>query len=153
LGIAAIGTLTTWLSADPSRAEMAATRNTKLGIVLRWGGLPIAAAALLMGLAAMWAGIVRAGDPHWANIGGLVPCSDANGHLVEAFFEAQQGTWTPWALRRPLAAAFRAVLLFAGGGSFPAMLILQASLLAVAACLAAHAVMVWRGIWAGLAFF
>lgn len=153
LGVAAIGTLTTWLSAKNSQAGMTTAWDTKLNAVLRWSGPPIAAAALLIGLGAMWAGIVRPNDPHWANIGGLVPFSDANGHLAEAFFEAQQGTWTSWALRRPLAAAFRAVLLFAGGGSFPAMLILQACLLAAATCLAANAVMIWRGIWAGLAFF
>lgn len=153
LGIAAVGTLTTWLSAKTSRAGMTTAWDAKLNVVLRWSGLPIAAAALLISLSAMWAGIVRPDDPHWANIGGLIPFSDANGHLAEAFFEAQQGTWTPWALRRPLAAAFRAVLLFGGGGSFPAMLILQACLLAAATCLAAHAVMMWRGIWAGLAFF
>jgi hypothetical protein len=152
LGVAALGTLTTWLSAKTSQAVTTAWA-TKLNAVLCWSGPPTVAAALLIGLGAMWAGIARPGDPHWANIGGLVPFSDANNHLADAYFEAQHGFWTPWALRRPLAAAFRAVLLFAGGGSFPAMLILQACLLAAAACLAAHAVMIWRGIWAGLAFF
>jgi hypothetical protein len=152
LGVAAIGTLTTWLSAAISRSEKTAAWDTKLNAVLRWSGPPIVAAGLLIGLGAMWAGIARPEDPHWANIAGLVPFSDANNHLADAYFEAQHGFWTPWALRRPLAAAFRAVLLFAGGSSFPAMLILQACLLAAAACVAAHAVMVWRGIWAGLAF-
>ena len=33
------------------------------------------------------------------------------------------------------------------------MLILQACLLAAAACFAAHAVARWRGIWAGIGFF
>ncbi|MBV9983265.1 hypothetical protein [Bradyrhizobium sp.] len=153
LGVAAIGTLTTWLSVWRSRAEMTTAWDTRLNVILRWSGPPIVAAALLIGLGAMWAGIARPGDPHWANIGGLVPFSDANGHLAEAFYQTQHGTWTSWALRRPLAAAFRALLLFASGASFPAMLIVQACLLAAAACLAAHAVMIWRGIWAGLAFF
>jgi len=153
LAVAAIGTLATWLSAWTCQTETARAWGRRLDTALRWSGLPVAAAALLIGLAAMWSGIPRPNDPHWANIGGLVPFSDANAHLTEAFYETQYGKWTSWALRRPLAAAFRAVLLFASGASFPAMLILQACLLAVATCLAAYAVMIWRGIWAGLAFF
>ena len=153
LAVAAFGTLAAWLPAWVSRAETTAAWEARLSAVLRRTGLPIVTAALLISLGAMWAGIVRSDDPHWANIGGLIPFSDANGHLADAFFEAQQGTWTTWALRRPLAAAFRAVLLFASGSTFPAMLILQAFLLALATCLAAYAVMIWRGIWAGLVFF
>jgi hypothetical protein len=152
LGIAAFGTLATWLSVWTAQAEMTAAWDARLNAVLRWCGLPIVVAALLIGLGAMWTGIARPDDPHWANIGGLIPFSDANAHLADAFFEAQHGIWTPWALRRPLAAAFGTVLLFAGGASFPSMLILQALLLAVASCVAAYAVMIWRGIWAALVF-
>jgi hypothetical protein len=152
LGIAAVGTLATWLSAWTSEAEITVAWDTKLHAALRWGGLPIVAAALLISLGAMWDGIARPDDPHWANIGGLIPVSDANAHLANAFFEMRHGGWTPWALRRPLAAAFGTVLLFGGGASFPVMLVLQSCLLAVASCVAAHAVMVWRGIWAGLVF-
>src|SRR5262249_19108762 len=139
LSMAAFGTLATWLSAWTSQARTATAWDAKLSAALRWSGLPIVAATLLVSLSAMWAGVTRTDDPPWANIGGLVPFSDANAHLADAFFEAQQGIWTPWALRRPLAAAFRAVLLFASGSSFPAMLVLQACLLAVATCLAAYA--------------
>jgi hypothetical protein len=153
LAVAAFGTLAAWLPAWVLRTEATTAWEARLSAVLRRTGLPIVTAALLISLGAMWAGIVRPDDPHWANIGGLIPFSDANAHLADAFFEAQQGTWTTWALRRPLAAAFRAVLLFASGSSFPAMLILQAFLLALATCLAAYAVMIWRGIWAGLVFF
>ncbi len=69
------------------------------------------------------------------------------------FTKQRWARWTPWALRRPLAAAFRSVLLFASYYSFPLMLVLQACLLAFAMCLASYAVVLWRGIWAGIVFF
>jgi hypothetical protein len=153
LSLAGLGTLTGWLSAWTRQEEPFSAFEPKLIAFLRWSGLPIAATAFLLSLSAMWEGMLRPGDPHWANIGGLIPLNDAHGHLVEAFFEATNGVWSPWALRRPLAAAFRAVLLFMSGYSFPLMLALQACALAFVLCLASYAVMVWRGIWAGLAFF
>jgi len=153
LTLAGFGTLTTWLAAWTKQHGAIATYETKLKSFLCWSGFPLAVTAFLLCVSAMWDGIVRPGDPNWANIGGLVPFSDAHGHLAEAFFEAKQGTWSPWALRRPLAAAFRSVLLFGSDYSFPAMLVVQACLLAFVLGLASYAVMIWRGIWSGLAYF
>src|SRR5260370_41466447 len=100
----------------------------------------------------MWVGSVRPGDPDWGNIGGLVPFSDAVYYLAASHDQAKDGFWNDVALHRPLAAAFRSVLLVFGNFSLQFMLILQACLLAGATCFATHAVARWRGIWAGTAF-
>jgi hypothetical protein len=153
LALSGFGIVTTWFSVLTRHHETTAVCEARLRAFLKWSGFPIAATAFLLGLSAIWDGIARPGDPHWANIGGLIPFNDAHGHIAEAFFEAKQGVWTPWALRRPLAAAFRSVLLFASDFSFPVMLTLQAFMLALAVCISSYAVMIWRGIWAGLCFF
>jgi hypothetical protein len=65
----------------------------------------------------------------------------------------RDGVWNTQALRRPLAAAFRSVLLAFGNFSLPVMLILQSCMIAGAICFATYAIMVWRGVWAAMTFF
>jgi hypothetical protein len=101
----------------------------------------------------MWAGIVRPGDFHYASLGGLVPFSDAEAYLAAAFDQIRDGAWNDLALRRPLGAGFRSVLLIFSDFSLCLMLILQACLVAGAACFATQAIVAWRGVWAGTAFF
>jgi hypothetical protein len=153
VSLAALGALVAWLSFACEQSEQSVIYELKLRKCLRWSGLPIAACAFILSASAMWAGMVRAGDPQWSNIAGFIPYSDAHGHLAYAYYQARDGNWAEFAARRPLAAAFREVLVFASDYSFPVTLALQACLLAFAACVAAYAVMVWRGIWTGLAFF
>jgi hypothetical protein len=121
--------------------------------LLAWCGFPIAACAFVLCLSAMWAGIVRPGDLNFANLGGLIPFSDATYYLAAAFDQVRDGVWNAVALRRPLAAGFRSVLLIFGNFSLSSMLILQAFLVAGATCFATWAILQWRGIWAGIAFF
>jgi hypothetical protein len=101
----------------------------------------------------MWSGLVRPGDFEGATMGGLIPYNDAFAHLAAGFDQARDGTFDAFAMRRPLAAAFRSVLLFVSQYSLPNMLLLQVCLIGIAAWLASYAVMVWRGVWAGVAFF
>jgi hypothetical protein len=101
----------------------------------------------------MWTGILRPGDLSYSSIGGLLPFLDAKDYLASGYDQAQGGFWNEVALRRPLSAAFRSVLLVFGNFSLPLMLVLQACLIAAATCFAANAVAAWRGIWAGLTFF
>ncbi len=152
LMLAGFGTIVTWLLGwtAPQLVESNELRARRL---LLWSGFPIAACAFVLCVSAMWAGMVRPGDLDDANIGGLVPFNDAYGHLAYAFDQARDGTWNAWVLRRPLAAAFRSILLFLSQYSFPRMLLLQGCLLGGAAWVASCAVMVWRGVWAGLGFF
>jgi hypothetical protein len=154
LACAGFGTIVTWLGPFNSQYRRSIESDERiLRNFLLWCGFPIALCAFMLCISAMWIGTVRPGDFDSANIGGLVPFSDALYHLAGAHDQARDGTWIAFVQRRPLAAAARSVLLFFGDYSLPIMLILQASLLAGAACLAAHAVAMWRGIWAAIAFF
>jgi hypothetical protein len=153
LTVAGLGTLSSWLAIMSGREKLSRELEESTLRWLKWCSLPLGVCALLLCTSAMWDGMLRAGDPHWASIGGLIPYSDAEGHLAAAFEEARDGTLSAFAQRRPIAASLRSVLLLVSGYSTPRMLMLQACLVAVAACWAACAVMRWRGVWAGLAFF
>jgi hypothetical protein len=118
----------------------------------RWG-LLITACALTFSISGMWAGLVRSSDLDGFAIAGMIQFTDAAGHLTAAHDQAKDGVWNAFALRRPIAAAFRSTLLFFAGFSLSAMLLLQACLLAGAICFASAAVTRWRGLWAGVTFF
>jgi hypothetical protein len=109
--------------------------------------------ALVLSLGAMWAGLVRPGDFHGANIGGLIAFNDSNGHLVSAYDQARDGVFSVFALRRPIAASFRTALLFFSFYSLPTMQLMQLALMAGAICLAAWGVNRWKGPVAALVFF
>jgi hypothetical protein len=152
--LAGLGAVTTWLiGSNPHHRPWIESNEQSLRRLLAWCGFPIAACAFVFCISTMWAGIVRPGDPSYSNIGGLVPFSDANGYLAAAFDQVKDGIWSSFTLRRPLAAAFRSVLLVFGNFSLQHMLILQASLVAGAVCFATGAIIKWRGVWAGIAFF
>jgi hypothetical protein len=154
LMLAGVGTAATWLmSSTALHRPLLESTEQSLRTLLAWCGFPIAACAFLLCVSAMWAGIVRPGDLNFANLGGLIPFSDAGHYLAAAFDQVRDGVWNAVALRRPLAAGFRSVLLIFGNFSLPSMLILQACLVAGAACFATWAIVLWRGVWAGIAFF
>ena len=90
---------------DSARQLVESNELRMLAELLLWGGLPIAACAFVLGISAMWAGMVRPGDFDYVNIGGLVPFRDGHDHLASAFDQARDGIWNRCALRRPLAAA------------------------------------------------
>jgi hypothetical protein len=152
LMLAGAGTVAGWLTGS-SALNRPFVEERSLQKVLAYCGVPVAICAFVLGLSAMWAGIARQGDLHYSNIGGLIPFSDAGGYLAAAFDQIRDGAWNVIALRRPLAAAFRSVLLIFGNFSLPSMLILQACLIAGAVCFATWAIVTWRGVWAGIAFF
>ena len=109
--------------------------------------------AFVVCLSAMWSGQARPGDLELSAIGGLLPFNDAFGYLAAMYDEARDGNFGDFAMRRPYGASLRSVLLFVSHYSLPGMLLLQACLLGAAAWWASCAVMAWRGVWAGLAFF
>lgn len=153
LTCAGFGTVTTWIASwNPQHHRSIEADERMLRNILLWCGFPILASAFVFGISAMWTGLLRPGDLHYSSIGGLIPFSDAHGHLLAAHDQAKSGDWNSFALRRPIAAASRSVLLFFSGYSLPVMLVLQACLLAGAACLAAHRIAMWRGVWAAIAF-
>jgi hypothetical protein len=152
LTLAGFGALLAWLANTDALRDQVLKSEQRATRIFAWCGFPIVACAFVLSISAMWVGLDRPGDLHGSNIGGLIPFNDAHGHLASAFDQARDGSWIPFAQRRPLAAAFRATLLFFSDYSFAVMVLLQACLVAAAACLATYAVSVWRGIWAGLAF-
>src|SRR5262249_52475759 len=122
LMLAGVGAVTTWvIGSNAFRQPRIESHEQYLRRLLAWCGFPIVACAFVFCISAMWAGIVRPGDPNPVNIGGLLPFSDANGYLAAAFDQVRDGTWSSFALRRPLAAAFRSVLLIFGGLSLQHM--------------------------------
>jgi hypothetical protein len=147
LTLAGIGASASWMAGSQARHEPPLRR------LLALCGFMVAACAFILCSSAMWSGILRPGDAHSSNVGGLIPFLDAEYYLASAYDQAQGGFWNEIALRRPLAAAFRSVLLVFGNFSLPLMLVLQACLVAAATCFAAAAVAAWRGIWAGVTFF
>jgi hypothetical protein len=153
LTLAGFGSLTTWFAALTGQGHQSIRYEKRSRKLLKWSGLPVAAFAFVLCMSAMWAGIVRPGDLDMENIGALIPFSDAHSHLVSSFDQARDGTWDAFALRRPLAAAFRSVLLFSSDHSFPPMLLIQVCALAIVAAIASYSIVIWRGVWAGAFFF
>jgi hypothetical protein len=149
LMLAGVGTVTSWLSYDRPVPE-ATERGRQF---LWWCGFPIATSAFILCMSATWAGVLKPGGSMISSIGALNPFFDAGAYLAAIHDQARDGIWSEVALHRPLAAAFRTTLAFFGNFSLPAMLILQACLVAAATCFAANAIALWRGTWAGLAFF
>ena len=154
LACAGFGVVTAWLRAlfDLAPAEQAKEEAAFRCFFRRWG-LLITACALMFSISGMWAGLVRSGDLDGVAIGGMIQFTDAAGHLTAAHDQAKDGVWNAFALRRPIAAALRSTLLFFAAFSLPAVLLLQACLLAGAICFASAAVTRWQGLWAGVTFF
>lgn len=125
-----------------STAERAATR------LLVYCGPFLACSLYVLSVSGAWSGLVREGDIGPLAIAGLVPFSDAGGHLASAQDFFKDHVFDSFALRRPWAAAARTTLLAFGGLSYSNMITLQALLLAVSACFAGRAIYHWRGAWA-----
>src|SRR5262249_40186561 len=145
LTCAGMGAVSAWVEPQVSKSVWNGRRDRVLfgRFFRRWGFL-ITTCAFIFSMSAMWAGLVRPGDLDGISIGGLIAFSDAGGYVAAAYDQAKDGVWNGFSLRRPLAAAFRSVLLFFGGFSVPGMLLLQACLLSAATCSAASAVGRWR---------
>ena len=107
----------------------------------------------MFSLSGPWSGLPREGDFGAASIAGLVPFSDAGGYFASAHDYFTDGFFSSFALRRPLAAAGRTVLLALGNFSYANMLLVQTLLLAIATWFGARAITRWRGLWAGLTYF
>ena len=154
LAFAGFGAAVTWLAVlMPSAIPTIKSEEIIVGRFLgRWGVL-VVSCLFVFSMSATWTGVDRPDDLHGSSIGGLIAFSDAVGYWGGAHDQARDGTWSSFSLRRPIAAAFRTVLLFLAAYSTSYMLILQALLLSVATCLAAYSVAKWRGIWSGVAFF
>jgi hypothetical protein len=130
-------------------------RSENSGVQLfRKYGLLISVAAFLLALtcSAGWNGNPVPNSGSWASIFGLVPVSDAYGYFVSPVQESVTGHWNAIASRRPLAAGLRQLLMLAGGYSNLHTLLLQDVAIAAALFFAVRSVVLWRGLWCGIAF-
>lgn len=152
--LAMLGATASWFSRALFRSTSALRRDeiVLVRFLRRWG-IYLTIVLFVFSVSAIWAGHPRAGDLNWASIAGLIPFSDANSHFAASHDQAKDGSWSVFALRRPLAAAFRSSLMFVAGFSYANAVLLQVVLLACSAYAAARAITGWRGIYAGLAFF
>ena len=152
--LAMLGAAASWLSLIAFGGIAAQRRDELLfGRFLRRWGVFLAIVLSVYSVSAIWAGVPRADDLNWASIAGLIPFSDANGYFAATHDQAKDGSWNVISLRRPLAAAFRSTMMYAAGFAYANAILLQVTLLACAAFVAARAVGLWRGVYAGLVFF
>jgi len=153
LALAALGAVASWLS--PAVGVASAVRRNEIALArfLRLWGPGLAACMFVFCISAIWAGQARNGDMTTVSIVGLVPWSDAANYWASAHDQARDGVWGVVSLRRPVAAALRSVLMFVTGFSYANVLLLQAVLVAGAACIGAWWIARWRGVYAGLAYF
>jgi hypothetical protein len=154
LALAGLGAVATWLAVlMPSAIPIIRREEIIVGRFLRRWGVLVVTCLFVFSISAIWTGVERPDDLHGSSIGGLIAFSDAGGYWAGAHDQARDGSWSSFSLRRPIAAAFRTVLLFLAAYSTSYMLILQAFLLSAASCFAAYSVAKWRGVWPGVAFF
>lgn len=153
LVVAMIGVGAAWLASTMGQQGRAfANVEARLAAGFRRYGVIFITGLFLYSVGATWAGIPRPEDLAGNAIAGLLPFNDANGHFQHVYLQAIKGNWDPFIARRPLAAAFRTVVVAGVEYNNYHFLMLQTVVLAVATFFATRAVIAWRGIWAGLTF-
>ena len=121
-------------------------------------GLSVILCLLLLSLSSGgWSGHIRPADRNYVSLAGLIPYSDANSYFIAALEQTTLGDWSAQAARRPLAAAFRQVTVWAGqiplaSNIYLGTLLVQVGVLAVLLGLASRSILEMYGIWAGIAF-
>jgi hypothetical protein len=145
----------TWDSSWRDRMQESERALTRL-----WSrcGLPVILCLLLLSVSSGgWSGHIRPVDRNYVSLAGLIPYSDANSYFIASLEQTILGDWSAQAARRPLAAAFRQVTVWAGQiplawNIYLGTLLVQVGVLAVLLALAARSILEMYGIWAGIAF-
>jgi hypothetical protein len=135
-----------------TRRRMARAEGACLRVLDRWGW-GLAVLAFLAPLLAAWDLRPPSGNAAFAALFGRIPWGDAHGHFEGATRLLTDGAFSYFSGRRPLNAAWLAVRLAATGGWLQAALLVQAVLLGLAACAAARAIALRRGLAPAVAFF
>ena len=116
-------------------------------------GLPVLFCLFLFALSAGgWSGYAHATDMNYMSIAGLVPHSDSSAYYKDAFHLAYFGDWEVMGTRRPMAEAFRELMIVLADYSFAGTLLIQLAMMAVMLYLASCVLGGWYGIWAGIGF-
>lgn len=133
--------------------RLARNEASAVRLFFRWGILILFLISLLALSANGWSGRISSSDQNQtSSFAGLFPHFDALGYYLSPMGQVSTGDWGPFASRRPFAAGMRHLTEAAAGFSYVSTLVLQTFLVAAATFAAARSVIVWRGIWAGLAF-
>jgi hypothetical protein len=155
LVFAAAGTLLAWMAAL-RLVPAAQVRRTEIRLMRMWRfwSLPVILCLFLFSISSGgWSGRVRAADTlNYMSLAGLVPYSDASGYFGEAFLQAYWGQWDIGGSRRPLAQAFRQLVIFIAEYSYVGTLLVQLGILVFVTDMVGRSIARWRGIWAGIAF-
>jgi hypothetical protein len=155
LVFAAAGTLLAWLAAV-RLVPRAQVRRTEIRLMRMWRlwSFPVILCLFLFSISSGgWSGQVRVVDTlNYMSLAGLVPHSDAGGYFSEVFLQVYWGQWDIGGSRRPLAQAFRQLIVFAAEYSYVGSLLLQLGILALMTDMVGRSIARWRGIWAGTAF-
>ena len=133
-----------------------ATRHAELRTLKLWrqiGLFSTAAVLYLFVSAGAWSGHVLWHDLPSYSIGGLVPYSDAAGYFGGGLNYLIFDQIDPWNLRRPLAALFRSDTVFVGGFNYVGTLLVQIAAISLSIYVATMAIIKWRGVAAGFAFW
>jgi hypothetical protein len=151
---AAAGATFAWLAALKIVCETD-WRRTEIKLMRLWQiwSLPVIAGLFSFSISAGgWAGHVRTTDINYMSLAGLVPHSDARAYFTDAFHQAFWGHWDVLGSRRPLAQAFRQLVVLAAQYSYVGTLLVQLGMLALMTHFVARSLARWRGIWVGIAF-
>jgi hypothetical protein len=149
--LALIGAAIGW-SAIGSRTAKRVLRRKDIA-TLRWMrtyGLAAIIVFFLASVGATWAGIIRSGTT--IAFAGLVPFFDAGGYFWDVHTYLQDGVWTEFSSRRPLAAALRTGTFVLGDLRYAWVIVGQTIAVAGSVYFATMSVMRWRGVWSGIVF-
>lgn len=152
--VAATGSLLAWLmTASASAKPIYERRLQGLCWVWKWAAFPVLSMLMLFLLSGGgWAGRYSPYEMHYMSLGGLVPYSDARVYYAAPFESVYGGSWNAIAAQRPLAAAFRSLVVLLGGYSYTGALVAQALLVSLAIVVSSHSVARSYGPWIALGF-
>lgn len=148
-----VGAALWWLAAAFKQQASVQAFEGQLASALKWPGplLTIALLTFILGSGG-WSGFITSADVQYMSFGSLVPYSDALGYLIGTFHLAGSERWDWVSGTRPLAAAFRNLVMLAGGYSPLANIVVQMIALSLALYFATRSVGRWLGLWSGAAF-
>lgn len=144
-----------WAAGQDGRSIAAATQaqTQTQNLWRRFGFFSTAGILYLFIAASAWSGHVSAQDVLESNVGGFIPNSDAAGYFGGGLNYLIFDRIDPWNLRRPLAMLFRSETIALGNLNFVGTILIQIAALSFAIYWATNAIMKWRGVAAGLAFW
>ena len=151
--IAMLGASLGWMkAAGVPLPRLRPNELTGMRLFLRWGFPVICLTFTLVLSNDGWNGRVAIDQVEYFSIAGLLPHSDASGYFLSPFEQALTGSWSDSASRRPFAAGSRHLIMAVAGFSYVRTLLFQTVLVSAALFAAARSIILWRGLWAGIAF-